>query len=155
MLPMPQQIFIPFSEIWNLPCDAARPSSIRAKIGSVSFSPVDPREKSRPSWRGKRIYPPALHLSGALSVVSDVRRCRSWTRWDGPAQSNADRRVRETVRERTSCLPRSHESAGCRDPAVRRVVRSTACRVGDVSRVEAPLYFFYVVATRDCVARED
>lgn len=106
----------------------------RVKIEPASFSVREFRaEKLRLSRRGKRICPPALYLSGALSVVSDVSRCRSWTRWDVPAQSNADRRIRGTARERTSYQPRSHESTGCQNPAVRRVVRPTACRVGDVS----------------------
>lgn len=88
-----------------------------------------PREAGRLPRRGKRICPPAPHLSGALSVVSDVRRCRSRARRDGPTQSNADRRVRETARERTSCQPRSHESAGCRDPAGLTSDRPAACLV--------------------------
>lgn len=85
--------------------------------------------------RGKRICPPALHLSGALSVVSDVGRCRSRTRQDGPTQSNADRRVRETARESTSCQPRSHESAGCWGSQLLEEPVRSACRVEDVSLV--------------------
>lgn len=74
------------------------------------------------SRRGKCVSPPALRLR-TFSAISGVCRRRSWTRRDGPTQSNADHRVRETVRERTPCQPRSHESPAVTGPAVRSAVK--------------------------------